>query len=486
VASPGGRLSWAKDTAGRASSAHNKVEWVEVVFVITETETRYQKAIECKMFLRLILNTVKKPYPISTYVVIAGKCWRLTPKTRSTVGMDTDQRPWVTVFCGFLGVGKTTLLKQLLCQAGTAGRDGRAARWAAVVNDVAAVNIDGAVVRAGQAADAAAGLAGAEEIVELGNGCVCCSGADDLGEAIARLAASGRYEHIWVETSGVADPRGVATLFTRKNPFGRALGDHARLAALVTVVDVVALATEAASAAERGRTVAGTGQRPVFELMLEQIECADVVVLNQCDRADPAGDEVARAEALVTGLNPRAEVVRTERGQLAAEFLTGRIRFDAGATLGAARWVRELNRVATAGLAAKARAAGGAARHEVKYGLTSCVYRARRGFDAGRLRALFAGGLPGILRAKGFFWTTETPDEMGFVSLAGGVVRWETLSVWWASRIAAGRATWADRPASVVANWAEPHGDRRQEIVLIGVGLEEAALTAALDACLID
>jgi G3E family GTPase len=90
------------------------------------------------------------------------------------------------------------------------------------------------------------------------------------------------------------------------------------------------------------------------------------------------------------------------------------------------------------------------------------------------------------LRAKGFFWTTETPDEMGFVSLAGGVVRWETLSVWWASRIAAGRATWADRPASVVANWAEPHGDRRQEIVLIGVGLEEAALTAALDACLID
>jgi G3E family GTPase len=423
----------------------------------------------------------------------------LAPKKRSSLVMDADQRPCVTVFCGFLGVGKTTLLKQLLRQAGTAGQDGRAARWAAVVNDVATVNIDGAVVRAGQAADAAAGLAGAEEIVELGNGCVCCSGADDLGEAIARLAASGRYEHIWVETSGVADPRGVATLFTRKNPFGKALADRARLAALVTVIDVVALAAEAAGAGKRGRTVAGTGQRPVFELMLEQIECADVVVLNQCDRADPAGDEVARAEALVTGLNPRAEVVRTERGQLAAEFLTGRIRFDAGATLGAARWVRELNRVATGdgegrgmvsgatgGLAAKPRVAGGAARHEVKYGLTSCVYRARRGFDAGRLRGLFAGGLPGILRAKGFFWTTETPDEMGFVSLAGGVVRWETLSVWWAARIAAGRATWADRPASVVANWAEPQGDRRQEIVLIGVGLEEAALTAALDACLID
>lgn len=402
--------------------------------------------------------------------------------------MDADQIPCVTVFCGFLGVGKTTLLKQLLRQAGTTGRDGRAARWAAVVNDVATVNIDGAVVRAGQAADAAAGLAGAEEIVELGNGCVCCSGADDLGEAIARLAASGRYEHIWVETSGVADPRGVATLFTRKNPFGKALADRARLAALVTVIDVVALAAEAAAAGGRSRTVAGSGRRPVFELMLEQIECADVVVLNQCDRADPVGDEVARAEALVTGLNTRAEVVRTERGQIAAEFFTGRIRFEAGATLGAARWVRELNRVATGGatggLVAKPRAAGGVARHEVRYGITSFVYRARRGFDTRRLRALFAGGLPGVLRAKGFFWTTATPDEMGFVSLAGGVVRWETLSVWWAARIALGRATLADRPASVVENWAEPHGDRRQELVLIGVGMDEEALVASLNRCL--
>ncbi len=408
-----------------------------------------------------------------------------------------DSRPPVTVFCGFLGAGKTTLLRHLLGQAALAGLEGGAARWAAVVNDVAAVNIDGAVVGTEAAERRALGAAGADEVIELGNGCVCCSGADDLGEAIARLAASGRYEHIWIETSGVADPRGVATLFTRKNPFGKALADRARLAALVTVIDVVALAAEAeraAGAAERGRNVVGSGQRPVFELMQEQIECADVVVLNQCDRTDPTGDEVARAEALVTGLNPRAEVVRTERGQLAAEFFTGRIRFESGATLGAARWVRELNRVATsgrgpgagpAGLAAKSTAGGGLARHEVKYGITSFVYRARRGFDAKRLRALFAGGLPAVLRAKGFFWTTESPDEMGFVSLAGGVVRWETLSVWWAARITMGRATLADRPASVVENWAEPHGDRRQEIVLIGVGLEEAALTAALDACLV-
>lgn len=402
----------------------------------------------------------------------------------------------VTVFCGFLGVGKTTLLRHLLAQAATAGEAGGAARWAAVVNDVAAVNIDGAVVGADNAARAALGAEGAAEVVELGNGCVCCSGADDLGEAIARLAASGRYEHIWVETSGVAEPRGVANLFTRKNPFGKTLGDYARLSALVTVVDVVAFAREAERAGAQGagaRRATGGGERPVFELMIEQVECADLVLLNQCDRATEAGGEAARAEALVEGLNPRAERVRAEHGQVAAELFTGRARFDPAATLGAARWVRELNAVAArpvgaapAGLVVRPRRTE-PAYHENKYGLSSIVYRAREPFDADRLNALFAAGLPGVLRAKGFFWTTRSPDEMGFVSLAGGVVRWETLSVWWAARIASGRAGMEHRPPAVVAHWAEPYGDRRQEIVLIGVGVaeREAELRAALDACLV-
>jgi G3E family GTPase len=122
--------------------------------------------------------------------------------------------------------------------------------------------------------------------------------------------------------------------------------------------------------------------------------------------------------------------------------------------------------------------------HEIHYGITSFVYRARPAFDAEKLNRLFAEGLPGVVRAKGFFWTTRSPDEMGFVSLAGGVVRWETLSVWWAARIATGRARLEDRPPSVVAHWKEPHGDRRQEIVLIGVGLDETSLSEALDACL--
>lgn len=415
------------------------------------------------------------------------------------MSLSSDNRTPTTVFCGFLGAGKTTLLRHLLAQAHHAGADGGRARWAAIVNDVAAVNIDGAVVQTDNAALAALGADAAAEVVELGDGCVCCSGADDLGEAVARLATSGLYEHIWVETSGVADPRGIANLFTRKNPFGRTLGDHARLAALVTVIDVVTLAGEAAKAERTApqRRPAGSGERPVFELMLEQIECADVVVLNQCDRATDAGGQIARAETMVAGLNVRAEIVRAERGQIAAEFFTGRVRFDPAATLASARWIKDLNRAALtpfpaaggprAGLAARpARPAGAKPYHEREYGITSFVYRARPPFDAGRLDALFAGGLPGVLRAKGFFWTTRSPDEMGFVSLAGGVVRWETLSVWWAARVAAGRARLEERPASVVAQWAEPHGDRRQELVFIGAGLDETAITAALDACLVE
>lgn len=399
----------------------------------------------------------------------------------------------VTVLSGFLGAGKTTVLRHLLAQGSCAGSNVPRALQAAIVNDVASINIDGAVLGSDLERRAALGLGANCEVVELENGCVCCSGADDLGEAIARLALTGRYEHVWIEASGVADPRGIAQLFTRKNPFGATLSDHARLAALVTVVDVVACAgfADAARKQTPARAVAGGGERPVFELMIEQIECADVVILNQCDRATAAGDEVARVESLVEGLNPRAEILRTEHGQAPVEFFLGRLRFDAAATLGAARWIRELNRAAEVPTAPgawikkpAAPAPSPAPYHEREYGLTNLVYRARPPFDIDRLHALFAAGLPGVLRAKGFFWSTRSPDEMGFVSLAGGIVRWETLSVWWAARIAAGRTRLEDRPPSVLAHWVEPHGDRRQEIVLIGVGLDHEALARALDACL--
>lgn len=383
-------------------------------------------------------------------------------------------KPSVTVLGGFLGAGKTTLLRHLLAQS--AGR-----RWAVVVNDLAALNVDGALVRTDP-------LPGGE-VVELQGGCVCCSGRDDLGETIARLASAEKYEHILVETTGVAEPRGVATLFTRKNPFGRALADFATLSSLVTVLDAAFFLREWTAARGEARQWSKAGREsPALALMIEQSECADLIVLNHRDRVADA--DVAGVEEIVRGLNPRAELRWCERGRLDAEEVAGRARFDPAATVGAARWIRELNALAPrppggpapggAGLVMRPNAPRPGARH----GFGCVIYRERRPFDREKLLALLERGLPGVVRAKGFFWTRQQPDEMGFLSIAGGSASVEALNWWWAAMIERGRATAEERPASVAAAWAEPWGDRRQELVLIGTGLDEAALAIALNGAL--
>jgi G3E family GTPase len=416
---------------------------------------------------------------------VKGQFGRMAP-----VHPATDRLPRVTVLAGFLGAGKTTLLRHLLAQRAAEAGGNRGKKWAAIVNDVAALNIDAAVVRQ----DVAAG-----QVVELGNGCVCCSSRDDLAESMVRLAADGDYEHILVETSGVAEPRGIANLFVQRNPFGRSVGDVAQLAALVTVVDAAVVAAELdppAPGAPRA-LVSASGPRPVSELMIEQIECADVVVINQVDRVDAA--QLERVRQVITGLNPRADVCETEQGQVAVEFLLGRDRFDPAATLRSAAWITALNAVVPPlrKVSAPAEAPDPAQpghrwvarspepRHEERFAIRSFVYQARQPFRRDAFRHLIERGLPGLLRAKGFYWLQEQPDEMGFLSVAGGAARFDVLNPWWAALIEAGRATLADRPAMMQALWVEPHGDRRQELVFIGVGLDEAAVRAALDQCLV-
>lgn len=385
-------------------------------------------------------------------------------------------KPAVTVFGGFLGAGKTTLLRHLLAQS--AGR-----KWAVVVNDLAALNIDGALVRDEP-------LPGGGEVVELQGGCVCCSGRDDLGEAIARLAAEGRYGHIVVESTGVADPRGVAALFTRKNPFGRALSDFATLSSLVTVLDAAFFLAEWRAyrddATPARRWVEAGRKSPALSLMIEQAECADLIVLNHRDRLAAAGgaEDAVRLEEIIRGLNPRAELRWCERGRLEADDVVGRVRFDAAETVGAARWIRELNALSPVFRPGVRPHGGTGGATASRHGFGSVIYRERRPFARDRLRALLERGLPGVLRAKGFCWTREQPDEMGFLSIAGGVANLETLNPWWAAMIERGRVRLDERPASVAAAWAEPWGDRRQEIVLIGPSLDESALRAALDGAL--
>ena len=405
--------------------------------------------------------------------------------------MTREALPPVTVLSGFLGAGKTTLLRHLLGQA-----EGR--KWAAIVNDVAAINVDAQVVAG----------AGAARVVELGNGCVCCSVRDSLAETIAELAAQRAYDHILVETTGVAEPRGVADLFTRKNVFWRSLGDFAQLSALVTVVDARSFLDAQrgsrglnAEAADEGRKTdekeererLKEGKKPVFELMVDQAECADVLVLNKCDLADEA--ELAEVERILRVLNARAELLRAEQGQVASEWLLGRVRFDGAATVGAARWLRVMRGEerrgdgATGGPAGKASRAVAPhlpARHETDYGITSFVWEARRALDGAKFEAWLESGLPdGLLRAKGFFWAAERPADIGFLSVAGGRARREWVGTWAAALRESGVITEAQITAEARAKWAEPHGDRRQELVFIGTELDETKLRAELEACLL-
>ena len=415
--------------------------------------------------------------------------------------------PPVTVLCGFLGAGKTTLLRHLLGQA-----EGR--RWAAVVNDVAAINVDGQVVQGAGAR--ATGSGEAPRVVQLSNGCVCCSVKDELAETVAELCANGRYAHVIVETTGVADPRGVADLFVRKNRFGRSLSDFARLSALVTVIDARGFLTEMGKGRravepeqekrtrneneERERVGEGEagrktkekeerervgGVKPVFELMVDQAECADVLVLNKCDVVSE--EELVRLEAILRGLNPRAEILRTEQGQIASEVVLDRVRFDEKATLGAARWIRVLNDPArAAGWGASVVKTAAAARHEEEYGIRSLVFEARRALVREKFLAWLATELPaGLLRAKGFYWFAEQAADIGFLSVAGGGVRTEFIGTWAAALVEAGVITAAAVPVSAREKWVEPQGDRRVELVFIGVGLDEAAMRVGLAACLL-
>ncbi|MDR1282073.1 MAG: GTP-binding protein, partial [Opitutaceae bacterium] len=415
------------------------------------------------------------------------------PSLIPPVETDPARLPPVTVVSGFLGAGKTTLLTRLVSAP-------HGLRVALVVNDVGALNLDAALLRETLPGHA---VASAARMVELTNGCVCCSVRDQLAETVAELAASGRYDHIVVECSGVATPRPVADLFLRPNEFGRTLGEFARLHALVTVVDAARFLAgwrQPADAPPAPSTPdAAGGDTPVFRLMVEQVECADVIVVNKTDLV--SADELATVTALLAGLNPRAEIHPTREACLPSGFWPGASRFDPQVSLKSAAWIQNLNTLGEArlrrhagrpapvaasasGSAPASPCSAGAGDHAARFGIMTCLYTHRRPLSAAAVCALIGReGLPGLLRAKGFFRAKENPDEMAFLSAAGRIASVEYLRPWAATLVERGQITAENLPATIRALWEPPHGDRRQELVFIGVRLDQQALDAALDAC---
>lgn len=368
----------------------------------------------------------------------------------------------VTVLSGFLGAGKTTLLNHVLNN-----RDGK--RVAVIVNDMSEVNIDADLVRDG------ADLSRTDEkLVEMTNGCICCTLRDDLLQEVRRLADAERFDYLIIESTGISEPLPVAATFDFRDEAGQSLGDVARIDTMVTVVDAANLLKDYSSTAflkDRGEALGEADDRTLVDLLVDQIEFADVVILNKIDAATP--EQRAAAQTIIHGLNPDAELIETSMSRVALDRVldTGRFNFERAQQH--PLWAKELYGFA------------GHTPESEEYGITSFVYRARRPFHPEKFHRFLNTPWPGVIRAKGHFWLATRPEWVGELSQAGALVRHEAMGFWWAS---VPKHRWPDHPEweqTIARTWDAVYGDRRQELVFIGSDMDEVGLRRRLDDCLV-
>ena len=368
----------------------------------------------------------------------------------------------VTVLSGFLGAGKTTVLSHILNN-----REGK--KVAVIVNDMSEINIDSAIVQNEVSLNRSE-----EKLVEMSNGCICCTLREDLLEEVNKLAKDGRFDYLVIESTGISEPLPVAETFTFADEEGVSLSDVADLDTMVTVVDAVNFLKdyeEAKYLQETGESLGEDDERSVADLLVDQVEFADVILVSKTDLAEKA--DIERLTAILKTLNTNAEIVPITQGNVNIDAVLNTGLFDFEKAEQSPGWLKEMR--------------GEHVPETEEYGIASFSYLARLPFHPEKFHHFLHNtkDYGKLIRSKGYFWLASRPQFAGTWSQAGGIARYGFGGMFWKAVPEESWPTEEDYLASIQEKWVEPFGDMRQELVFIGQNLDKEKMTRALDDCLL-